>query len=141
MNYSQYMSPEDAQRLAEMGDPQDDIEALLPMQRLANQTGGIKRLGEYGNGRVIGANSPLEALGGVAQNAMGAYMQKDLAGKYGDIFKQANKNRGSAAGMLVNALRSAKDPMSMDEKMKAYANTGMSMGSDGMIGYDPNAGY
>lgn len=107
-NYMQYMSPEDAQKLAEMGDPQDQIEALQGMQGLANRTGGIKKLGEYGNGRVIGANSGLEALGGIAQNAMGAYMQKDLAGKYGDILKQGNANRGTASNMIVNALRKAK---------------------------------
>ena len=106
MNYMQYMSPEDAQRLAEMGDPQEQIEAMYGLQRQANNM-GMQQLPQYGNGRVIGRNSPMEAVGGAAQQIAGAYMNKQLADKYGDILKQGNANRGNAAGMIVNALRKA----------------------------------
>lgn len=110
MNYMNYMSPEDAQRLAEMGDPQDQIDAMGGMQRFVNNNMGMQQLPQYGNGRVIGANSPLEAIGGASQQIAGAYMNKKLADKYGDILKQGNMNRGNAAGMIVNALRKAKTP-------------------------------
>lgn len=107
MEYADYLTPEQAQKLAEMGDPQDQIDALGGMQGMANRM-GMKQLPQYGNGRVIGANSPLEALGGAAQQVAGAYMNAQLANKYGDILKQGNANRGNAAGLIVNALRKAK---------------------------------
>lgn len=107
MNYMQYMSPEDAQRLAEMGDPQEQIDAMGGMQRFANNSMGMQQLPQYGNGRVIGRNSPMEAVGGMAQQMAGAYMNKELADKYGAILNQGNKNRGAASAMIVNALRKA----------------------------------
>lgn len=118
MQYNKYMNVDDIaamQEMASMDDPEARIESMAGLQGLANRTGGIKKLGEYGNGRVIGANSPLEALGGIAQNAMGAYMQKDLASKYGGILDKANAARGNAAGKIgskyvVDALRKNQIP-------------------------------
>lgn len=118
MNYNKYMNPDDIaamQEMAGMDDPEARIESMAGLQGLANRTGGIKRLGEYGNGRVIGANSGLEAIGGIAQNALGAYMQKDLATKYGSILDKANQGRANAAGKIgskymVDALRQNKIP-------------------------------
>lgn len=133
MNYQDYLSPEQAQKLAEMGDPQDEVEAMYGMQRMANNM-GMQRLPERSNGRVWGATSPMEAIGGMAQQLSGAYMNKTLADKYGEAFKTGNQNRGTAAKMIAEALRRA-------QQAPAYEKTGMSMGSDGMISYDPNAGY
>ena len=118
MQYNKYMNPDDIaamQEMAGLDDPEARIESMQGLQGLANRTGGIKKLGEYGNGRVIGANSGLEALGGIAQNAMGAYMQKDLANKYGGILDKANQNRANAAGKIgskyfVDALRKNQMP-------------------------------
>lgn len=124
MNYMQYMSPEDAQRLAEMGDPQEQIDALSGMQRFANNNMGMQQLPQYGNGRVIASNSPFEALGGAAQQIAGAYMNKQLADKYGSILSQGNQNRGTSAGLIVNALRKAKNQaepgFDSDAYMSAY---------------------
>lgn len=107
MNTQNYLTPEQAQQLAEMGDPQDQINALGGMQSFANNM-GMRNLPQRDNGRVVGRTSPMEALGGAAQQMSGAYMNAMLANKYGDILKQGNQNRGTAAGLLVNALRNNK---------------------------------
>ena len=117
MEYNKYMNPDDLAAMEEMAridDPQARIDSMQGLQGLANGMRKTK-LGEYGNGRVIGAINPLEAIGGVAQNAMGAYMQKDLAGKYGKILDDNNAARGNAASKIgskymVNALRNNKIP-------------------------------
>lgn len=117
MNYNKYMSPDDIaamQEMASMDDPEARIDSMSGLQGMANGM-KVNKLGEYGNGRVIGANSPWEAVGGIAKNAMGAYMQKDLADKYGGILDKANAARGNAAGKIgskymVDALRNNKLP-------------------------------
>lgn len=117
MNYNQYMSPDDIAAMEEMAridDPQARIDSMAGLQGMANGM-RVKKLGEYGNGRVIGANSGLEALGGIASNAMGAYMNKSLADKAGGILDKNNADRGNAASKIgskymVNALRNNKIP-------------------------------
>lgn len=118
MDYMNYISPEQAQKLAEIGDPQAQIDALGGYQSMANGM-GMRNLRERDNGRVVGATSPLEALGGAAQQISGAAMQGMLANKYGDILKQGNKNRGMAAKDIVNALRGAQ-PGSMPTDANGY---------------------
>lgn len=117
MDYNKYMTPDDIAAMEEMAridDPQARIDTLSGMQGMANSM-RTKKLGEYGNGRVIGANSPLEALGGIASNAMGAYMNKSLADKAGGILDANNAARGNAAAKIgskymVDALRKNKIP-------------------------------
>lgn len=104
MDYMNYITPEQAQKLAETGNPDDQINALGGVQGFANGM-GMRNLRERDNGRVVGVTSPLEAIGGAAQQISGAAMQGMLANKYGDILKQGNKNRGLAAKDIVNALR------------------------------------
>jgi hypothetical protein len=117
MDYNKYMNVDDIAAMEEMAridDPQARIDTLSGMQGLANSM-RVKGLPERGNGRVIGATSPLEALGGVASNAMGAYMNKSLADKAGGILDANNAARGNAASKIgskymVNALRNNKIP-------------------------------
>lgn len=115
MDYNKYMNVDDIAAMEEMAridDPNARIDTLSGLQGMANGM-RVKKLGEYGNGRVIGANSPLEALGGIASNTMGAYMNKSLADKAGGILDANNAARGNAASKIgskymVDALRKGK---------------------------------
>ena len=114
MQMNKYMTPEDlanAEAMAGIDDPEARMDSMAGLQGMANGM-RVKGLNQYGNGRVIGATSPLDALGGVAMNAMGAYAQKGLADKYGSILDKNNMDRMGAARKLSskylpNALRTA----------------------------------
>lgn len=84
MNYMQYMSPEDAQKLAEMSNFDDQLDVMNSNTQLP----------ERSNGRVVGVTSPLEGLGMMANKMSSAYM-----------LNQSNKNRGAAAKRIAEALR------------------------------------
>jgi hypothetical protein len=117
MDYNKYMNVDDISAMEEMAridDPQARIDSMQGLQGLANGM-RMKSLPERGNGRLIGATSGLEALGGIAQNVTGAAMQKGLADKYGSILDQNNAARGNAASKIgskymVNALRQNQIP-------------------------------
>ena len=130
MQMNKYLTPEDmaaAQEMAGIDDPEARIDSMAGLQGLANSM-RVKNLQQYGNGRVIGATSPLDAIGGVAMNAAGAYAQKSLADKYGSILDKNNLDRVGAAKMLAskylpNALRNAQDPMAGDDGMQYDPST------------------
>lgn len=112
MQYNKYMTPDDIaamQEMASMDDPDARIDSMSGLQGMANGM-RVKSLPERSNGRVWGATSPMEAIGGIAQNLASAYMQKDLADKYGGILDKANAARGATAKKIgskymVDALR------------------------------------
>lgn len=126
MDYNKYMNVDDLAAMEEMAridDPQARIDSLGGLQGLAS---GMRSKGpkERDNGRVVGAISPLETIGGIAQNAAGAFMNKSLADKYGGILDANNAARGTAAKNIVNALRRTKNPaesgFDSDAYMSAY---------------------
>ena len=95
-NMMKYLTPEDlvaGEEIAGLHDPFDEINNYAGMQRFANNNMGLQQLPQYGNNRVIGRNSVLEAIGGAAQQVAGAYMNKALHDKYGDILEKAGDNR------------------------------------------------
>lgn len=108
MNYmqmDQYMSPEAAAELAGISDPEMEMLTLNPMAQTAKGLQGIRPI-ERSNGRVVGATSPLEAIGAAGANMAGAYMNKQLMDKYGGIMDKNRMGRMSAAERIAKALRS-----------------------------------
>lgn len=117
MNYSQmdqYLSPEAAAELAGINDPEMEMLALNPMAQTAKGLQGIRPM-ERSNGRVVGATSPLEAIGAAGANIAGAYMNKQLMDKYGGIMgKNADARKGAARKIAghyyADALRKSGTP-------------------------------
>lgn len=101
----QYMSPEDIQQMAEMDDPEMRMNALAGKQRMADRMATKQLDTQRSVNGVAGRISPLEALGNVATNAAGAYMQNDLAKQYGGILDKNNQQRGGYAKRIAEALR------------------------------------
>lgn len=101
----QYMSPEDIQQMAEMDDPEMRMNALAGKQRMADRMVAKQLDTQRSVNGVAGRISPLEALGNVATNAAGAYMQNDLAKQYGGILDKNNAQRGGYAKRIAEALR------------------------------------
>lgn len=112
---NKYMNPEDImamQELAAMDDPTARMEALGGMQRMASGMGQYKAPQERSNGRVVGLNSPMEGLGAMGQQLVGAYMNKQLMDRYGQILDKNNQDRSMAAQRIASryfpqALRNA----------------------------------
>lgn len=110
---NKYMNPEDIlamQELAGIDDPDARMGALGGMQRMASAMGQYKAPQERSNGRVVGLTSPMEGLGAMSQQLVGASMNRQLMDKYGQILDQNNMDRRNAAQRigskyLVDALR------------------------------------
>ena len=114
INYMKYLTPEDLVAGEEMAGVDDPLARIESLQGLQNMADGmrVRGLPERGNGRVIGATSPWEAVGGIAQNTMGAYMNKSLSDKFGGILDKNNADRKKAyrdmtAKYRADALRNA----------------------------------
>jgi len=100
-----YLSPEDAAIMAGIEDPKDRMSTMGGMQQFANQLPMMNRIKERDNGRVVGRTSMMEGLGQMGSQLAGAYMQKNLMDKYGDIMKENSKSRQDAALRIATALR------------------------------------
>lgn len=107
-NYMKYLTPEDLVAGEEMAGIDDPLARIGSLQGLQGMADGmrVRGLPERGNSRFIGATSPWEAVGGIAQNAMGAYMNKSLSDRYGDILNKNNLDRKRAYRDMTAKYRS-----------------------------------
>jgi len=102
----QYMTPEQIQQLAEMDDPEARMNAMSGKQLMADRMYAKPLQTDRSVNGIAGRISPFEALGNVATNAAGAYMQNDLAKQYGGMLDKNNAQRGDYAKRIAQALRS-----------------------------------
>ena len=110
MDYS-YLTPEQIEQLkqfAETQDPQDQIDALMGLQQMANRMHS-SAIPMRDNGRVVGPTSGWEVAGNVAKDMAGAYMNKNLSDRYKGILDQNSKARGGYAQAVIDALRQKKE--------------------------------
>ena len=105
MDYSQFLTPEQAQQFAATEDPEMAFLALKGQQNRANSMYAEPLQTNRSVNGVAGRINPMEVLGNVATNAAGAYMQKDLNKQYADILGRNNQARGDYAKTLADALR------------------------------------
>jgi len=105
MDYSQFLTPEQAQQIAMTDDPEMRMNALQGKQLMADRMYAKPLQTDRSVNGVAGRISPMEVLGNVATNAAGAYMQNDLAKQYGGILDKNNQARGDYAKRLADALR------------------------------------
>ena len=107
---NKYLSPEDllaaqedilaAEQMAGIEDPEARMLAMSPMAQTAKGLQGIRPM-ERANGRVVGATSPLEAIGAAGANIAGAYMNKQLMDKYGSVMDDNTAGRKMTAKTLA----------------------------------------
>jgi hypothetical protein len=102
-----YLTPEQAAMLAGIEDPNERMNTMGGVQRMANMLPQMNQIKERSNGRVVGRTSPMEGLAQMGSQLAGAYMNKDLMTEYGEIMNKNNKQRMDAAVMIADALRKA----------------------------------
>lgn len=107
-----YISPEQAAMLAGIEDPDSRMSTMGGMQRFANMLPQMNQIKERSNGRVVGRTDPMEGLAQMGSQMAGAYMNKGLMDKYGQIMDANNKQRQEAAMAIARAyaLRNAGQP-------------------------------
>lgn len=100
-----YMTPEQIQAMAAMEDPEMAINALAGLQKRADAMHADPIQTNRSVNGIAGRISPWEVAGNVATNAVGAYMNKNLADQYKAILDRNNGQRGEYAKMIAEALR------------------------------------
>lgn len=107
MSYMKYLTPEDfaaAEEMAGIEDPTARMATYGGMQQMIDRM-GVKQLPTRSNDRVVGLTSPMEAIGGIANNLVQAYGNASLAKKYGDILDKNNASRKKTARDIIAMYR------------------------------------
>jgi hypothetical protein len=101
---NKFLTPEElavAEGMAGMDDPEARMMSMRPMSNTANQMMGVQpRI--HTNGRVVARTSGMEGLGAMASNMTGAYMNKQLMDKYGQVMDQSNQDRMAATRAMLS---------------------------------------
>lgn len=107
MNYMKYLTPEDidaAEKMAGIDDPTARMATYGGMQQMIDRM-GVKQLPTRSNDRVVGLTSPMEAIGGIANNLVQTYGNASLAKEYGDILDKNNASRKETARYILSKYR------------------------------------